>query len=92
MGMKNNKLPYFVGAFVLGFGFLTGLWMAAGIDPQGEIAKAIAGAANSIHSGAGDWITYVPSLLTVSSITGAYGIGRWLGLLSVALAFPAPVS
>jgi hypothetical protein len=62
---------------------------AAGIDPQGVIARAVAGAVNSIHSGAGDWIRYVPTLLTVSSIIGAYAIGRWMGLLSVALAFIA---
>lgn len=87
--MKNNRLPYFVGAFVLGFGFLTGLWMAAGIDPQGEIARAVAGAVNSIHSGWGDWIRYIPTILTGSSVIGACVLGRWLGLLSVALAFIA---
>jgi len=55
--MKNNRLLYFVGAFVLGFGFLTGLWKAAGIDPQRDRKKR-RGAVNSIHSGWGDWIRY----------------------------------
>jgi hypothetical protein len=30
-----------------------------------------------------------PIILTVSSVIGAYVLGRWLGLLSVALAFIA---
>jgi len=31
----------FITDFVVGFGFINGLWIAAGVDPESEIIKAV---------------------------------------------------
>ena len=37
---KGNVGEVFVQEFVVGFGFLSGLWIYAGVDPTAEILKS----------------------------------------------------
>ena len=79
----------FVQEFVLGFGFLSGLWIHVGIDPETEIIKALSSvvqqlAPNPIYSFA-FWI--IPIIATLVALAGSYFLGSWLGLIAVGLAF-----
>ena len=79
----------FVQEFVLGFGFLSGLWIHAGVDPEAEIIKALSSivlqlAPNPMYSFA-FWI--IPIIATLGSLVGSYFLGGWLGLIAVGLAF-----
>lgn len=79
----------FVQEFVLGFGFLSGLWIYIGVNPEIEIIKIFVTvireiSPNPMYSFA-FWI--VPVIVTLSSLAGSYFLGGWLGLISVGLAF-----
>ncbi len=87
--MKTEEISKaFVQEFVLGFGFLSGLWINAGIDPEVEIIKALSTlvqqlAPNPVYSFL-FWI--VPIIATLASLVGSYSLGGWLGLIAVGLA------
>lgn len=71
----------FVQEFVIGFGFLSGLWIHVGINPETEIIKAF----SSITPSLAFWI--IPVITTLGSLVGSYFLGGWLGLIAVGLAF-----
>ncbi len=79
----------FVNEFVIGFGFLSGLWIHVGVDPEAEVIKALSSivlqlAPNPMYSFA-FWI--IPIIATLGALAGSYFMGGWLGLISVGLAF-----
>lgn len=79
----------FVQEFVLGFGFLSGLWIHVGVNPESEIIKAFASiiqelSPDPIYSFA-FWL--IPIIATLGSLAGSYFLGGWLGLIAVGLAF-----
>jgi hypothetical protein len=80
---KRNRGEVFVQEFVIGLGFLSGLWIYAGVDPTAEIVKAL----STIVPEMSGLLWLLVGVDTIISIVGAYYAGRWFGLLAVVLAF-----
>ena len=80
---KRNTGEVFIQEFVIGLGFLSGLWIYAGIDPTAEIVKSLSLIVPEMSGLL--WFLVVAS--TIISIWGAYSMGGKLGLLTVFLAF-----
>lgn len=88
--MKNNKSgKYFVQQFVLGFGFLSGLWIHIGFDPKTAFLSFLSGLLqqvwpNPLYS-VGFWI--IPVISVALSLFWAFHTGGLFGLIAVTLAF-----
>jgi hypothetical protein len=80
---KGSTREVFIQEFVIGLGFLSGLWIYAGVDPTAEIVKAL----SIIVPEMSGLLWLLVTVDTIISIAGAYYAGRWLGLLAVVLAF-----
>lgn len=76
----------FVQEFVIGFGFLSGLWIHVGVDPETEIVKAFASAIQQIAPGFSVVFWLIPIATSIVAWFSSYLIGGWIGVLSVALA------
>jgi len=74
----------FVIEFVILFGFLNGLWIYAGVNPESEILKAFTDLVPAMSSFLFWLITII---LTVGTILAAYKIGEWVGLVAILAAF-----
>ncbi len=74
----------FVIEFVILFGFLNGLWIYAGVNPESEILKAFTDLVPEMSSVL-FWLITV--ILTVGITAAAYKIGSWLGLGAILAAF-----
>ncbi len=75
----------FVQEFVLGFGFLSGIWIYAGVNPETEVIKAFSSiiqelSPNPIYSFL-FWI--IPIMVTLISLGASFYIGSWIGLIAV---------
>lgn len=84
-----NNLSYFVMVimvFLVGLAFMSGLWIAIGVNPEGEITNAFAEAVNSIIPGSEIIMWLIPIIALIISIFGAHYMGGSLGLLSVGIA------
>jgi len=75
--------------FVIGLGFLSGLWTAIGIDPQTVIFGVLGNIVDTVYSDPAirSLFLILPTILLLLSILGAYRRGRLLGLISVILAY-----
>lgn len=82
-----DSLPYFIRMFVIGLGFMSGFWIAVGVNPEAVITNAFAEAANSILADSGILVWLVPIVALVVSVFGAFSTGGWLGLIAVGIAF-----
>lgn len=84
-----KKSSLFIRQFVIGLGFLSGLFTAIGFDPQDEIIKAIGGSVTAIYPD--PQVSYLfillPTVLFVISVITAYLKGGILGLVSVVVAY-----
>lgn len=80
---KETVGKIFVNEFVLGFGFLSGLWVYAGIDPEDAIINAFAQLAPNM----GFFFWLVPIVGLLVSVLVTYSMGGKIGLISVGLAF-----
>jgi hypothetical protein len=80
---KRNTGEVFVQEFVIGLGFLSGLWIYVGVDPTAEILKSFSALVPEMSG----FFWLIVFMGTIGSIAGAYYMGRWLGLLAVLLAF-----
>ncbi len=80
---KGSAGRVFVQEFVIGLGFLSGLWIYSGVDPTAEILKSF----SAIVPEMSGFLWLIVVLITIGSIMGAYFMGKWLGLLAVFLAF-----
>jgi hypothetical protein len=78
-----SKGKAFTNEFVMGFGFLSGLWVYAGIDPEGAVLGALA----TLVPSAGPLLLILSIVGPLVSLAGAYALGGMLGLLAVAFAF-----
>lgn len=88
--MANEKVAMsFVQEFVLGFGFLSGLWIHVGVDPETEVIKAFAQIINQLAPSSGFSLIFwlIPIVVFIVSIAGSFLIGQLLGLIAVGLAF-----
>ena len=80
---KGNAGEVFIQEFVIGLGFLSGLWIYSGVDPTAEILKSFSLLVPEMSG----FFPVIAVVITIGSIAGAYFMGKWLGLLAVLLAF-----
>lgn len=72
---------------MIGLGFMSGFWIAVGVNPEAVMTNAFAEAAKSILAGSEILIWLVPIVALVISILSAFATGGRLGLLAVGVAF-----
>jgi hypothetical protein len=86
-----KKSRTYIWQFVIGLGFLSGLWTAIGIDPQAVIFGVLGNMVDTVYSDPAirSLFLILPTILLILSILGAYTRGRLLGLISVILAYLA---
>jgi hypothetical protein len=84
-----KKSRTYIWQFVLGLGFLSGLWTAIGINPQEIILNILGTVTESVYSDPSIRFLFiiVPTILLIVSIVGAYKKGKVLGLISVIVAY-----
>ncbi|MEN6443961.1 MAG: hypothetical protein WC391_08050 [Methanoregula sp.] len=87
MGKKRSRR--YIWKVVIGFGFLSGLWTAIGIDPEDILLSALENTADAVYPS--PTLRYLflllPTLLLIVSIFSAYKEGKLLGLVSVVVAY-----
>jgi hypothetical protein len=86
-----KKSKTYIWQFVIGLGFLSGIWTAIGIDPTSVLLNVLGDMVGSVYSDPGvrALLLLLPVILLVISIVGAYRQGKVLGLISVIVAYGA---
>ena len=89
-----KKSRVYIWQFVIGLGFLSGLWTAIGIDPQAVIVGILGTVVDTVYSDPAirSLFLILPAILLIFSVYGAYTRGRLLGLISVLVAYIAGLS
>jgi len=84
----------YIWQFVIGLGFLSGIWTAIGIDPEEVILNLLGSVTGEIYPDPTlrQLFIILPAILLLISIWGAYKKGRVLGLVSVVIAYMAGLS
>jgi len=84
-----RKSRTYIWQFVIGLGFISGLWTAIGINPQEIILTILGNVTDSVYSDPAIHFLFliVPTILLILSIIGAYKKGKVLGLISVIVAY-----
>lgn len=80
---RSSKSEIFVREFVMGMGFLGGLFARTGINPEGEIIKVLVLAfrINPLP------FVLISALLTLVSLFIAYFLAKELGILAIGVGF-----
>jgi len=83
----------FVSEFVIGLGFLSGLWIHIGVNPETEILKALTSVLKEINPDPtlGFVFWFMPVIVTIMSWIGAFVIGGWPGFIATVLALIAGI-
>lgn len=86
-----KKSRTYIWQFVIGLGFLSGLWTAIGIDPQAVILDVLGNVVDTVYSDPAirSLFLILPMILLLTSVLGAYTRGKFLGLISVIVAYLA---
>lgn len=84
---SDSTAEVFIREFVIGLGFLSGLWIYAGIDPEAVIIGAFVTILQQMGSPYGWLLWLLPIISTLVSIVAAWAMGGPIGILTVALAF-----
>jgi len=86
-----KKSRRFVWQFVIGLGFLSGIWTAIGLDPGDVLISVVGSAIDSVFPSPLVRYLFVilPTMLLALSVIGAYRKGKGLGLVSVLVAYGA---
>ena len=86
-----KKSRTYIWQFVIGLGFLSGLWTAIGIDPQAVILDVFGNIVDMVYSDPAirSLFLILPMILLLLSVLGAYTRGRFPGLISVIIAYLA---
>lgn len=86
-----DKGELFVREFVMGFGWVSGLFWRVGVDPETLILNALRDVYMRLTPDAGfGWLFWlVPILISITSWIGAFFLGGALGLTAVILALAA---
>jgi hypothetical protein len=89
-----KKSRTFIWQFVIGLGFLSGVWTAIGIDPEAAILNALGTAAGAIYPDdtLRSLFLILPTILLLCSVWQAYRNGRVPGLVAVMIAYLAGLS
>ena len=84
-----KKSRTYIWQFVIGLGYLSGLWTAIGINPQEIILNILGTVTESVYSDPAIRLIFIvlPTILLILSIIGAYKKGKVLGLVSVIVAY-----
>jgi len=84
-----KKFRRFIWQFVIGLGFLSGLWTAIGIDPESVLISALGPAVMTISSDPAISALFVilPTLILIGSVIEAYRNGKVPGLIAVLVAY-----
>ena len=86
-----KKSKAYIWQFVIGLGFLSGVWTAIGIDPRAVILNVLGDMIGTLYSDpvVRSLFLILPTALLVVSIISAYRKGKVLGLISVIMAYCA---
>lgn len=91
MKKKHAVGKKFIQESVIGFGFLNGIWINVGLNPESEIYNMIASGLSAALPDYGTWIVIAIAFLSfgllIKSVFSAYNIGGNLGIIAVSLAF-----
>jgi hypothetical protein len=89
-----NRSKTYIWQFVIGLGFLSGIWTAAGIDPEEVLLNALGTVTSTVYPDpvVKQLFIILPVILLLLSIWGAYKKGRVLGLVAVLIAYLAGLS
>ena len=89
-----RRSKIYIWQFVIGLGFLSGLWTAIGIGPEEVILNVLGKAVDTIYPDPNVRTLFLilPTVLLLVSIIGAYKKGRVLGLTAVVVAYGAGLS
>ena len=89
MAFRSRVGKAFVFESVLGFGFISGVWVCVGIDPETRLAGVFAGLVDKFAPGSGLDVVFwlIPTFLMIASLIAAYFSGGFLGLVAVGCAF-----
>jgi hypothetical protein len=84
---KKSKL--FIWESVIGLGFLSGIWTAAGINPQTIILGLVEKSTETVYPDPviSTLILVLPTIILIISIITAYRRGKIPGLFSVIIAY-----
>ncbi len=84
----------YIWQFTIGFGFLSGIWTAIGIDPEEVVLNLIGTTTTGIFPDPTlrQLFILLPAILLIISVWGAYKRGKVLGLASVLIAYLAGLS
>ena len=84
-----KKSRSYIWQFVIGLGFLSGLWTAIGIDPKAVIIGFVGTLVDTVFSDPAirTLFLFLPALLLLLSVWSAYKKGRFTGLISVMVAY-----
>ena len=86
-----KKSKAYIWQFVIGLGFLSGVWTAIGIDPSAVILDVLGDMIGTLYSDpvVRSLFLILPTALLVVSIISAYRKGKVPGLISVIMAYSA---
>lgn len=84
-----TKSEIFFKEFIVGLGFISGFWIAVGVNPEAIIFESLRTVMETLNpdSGFGYMFTLFPLLLTVGSLIGAYAMGGKIGMFAIGIAF-----
>jgi hypothetical protein len=89
-----KKSRTYIWQFVIGFGFLSGISTAVGINPEEVILNTLGTVTSAIYPDptVRQLFIILPTILLIISVYSAYKKGRVLGLLAVIIAYVAGLS
>lgn len=82
---KNETTEDLAKELIIGFGFLEGLWIYAGVNPMSEIAKAFSSIAPEGISF--NWFSTILTFVAIIQIVMVYVFGGVIGLVALLSAF-----
>jgi len=84
----------YIWQFVIGFGFLSGIWTAIGIDPEEVILTLLGTVTGSLVSDPTIRQIFIilPTIILLVSVYSAYKKGKIPGLIAVVVAYLAGLS
>jgi len=87
----STKGERYVKEYVIGFGFLSGIFLAIGVDPQAEILKNLLNLLAQYNPDLASWYTIIFGIISVLililTVLYAYGAGGLVGIVAILFAF-----
>ena len=83
---RGGAIGFFI-RFVLLFGFLNGLWLALGINPNAKVFGVVGPFVEQLPPTAGFIFTILPAIIVVLAVFLIDIRGGWLGFIAVGCGF-----